>query len=132
MLIQLTRQKSGKKFYYSYLFSQFPDGISGFQTQQPSTNENDILCRFFTTGLYERRGVLPTLSPSMDIQVASNFERYLYYRFGRDPARVQQSGRDDEADQLQQQLDALQITCKPAVVIGIARQGHSYPRLPGL
>ena len=45
-----------------------------------ATNENDILSRFFQTGIYSRSKVLPTLSPSMDIQVASNFERYLYYR----------------------------------------------------
>ena len=53
-----------------------------------ATNENDILSRFFHTGCYSRGEVHPTLSPSMDIQVASNFERYLYYRLGEDPARV--------------------------------------------
>ncbi len=53
-----------------------------------ATNENDILSRFFTTGEYSMGAVVPTLSPSMDIQVASNFERYLYYRVGQDPARV--------------------------------------------
>jgi len=44
-----------------------------------ATNENDILARFFTSGVYAAGQVVPTLSPSMDIQVASNFERYLYY-----------------------------------------------------
>ncbi len=53
-----------------------------------ATNENDILQRFFNTGAYECRSVVPTLSPSMDIQVASNFERYLYYRFGEKPEKV--------------------------------------------
>lgn len=53
-----------------------------------ATNENDILSRFFNTGVYERGSVHPTLSPSMDIQVASNFERYLYYRVDCDPGRV--------------------------------------------
>ena len=53
-----------------------------------ATNENDILSRFFNTGLYTRGEVHPTLSPSMDIQVASNFERYLYYRVGEDAAQV--------------------------------------------
>ncbi len=42
------------------------------------TNENDILFNFFNTGRYERGKVKPTISPSMDIQVASNLERYLY------------------------------------------------------
>jgi threonine synthase len=53
-----------------------------------ATNENDILARFFTTGVYEASGVVPTPSPSMDIQVASNFERYLYYRVGGDTEQV--------------------------------------------
>ena len=53
-----------------------------------ATNENDILSRFFNTGTYAKGTVHPTLSPSMDIQVASNFERYLYYRLGEDAART--------------------------------------------
>jgi threonine synthase len=53
-----------------------------------ATNENDILSRFFATGAYRSGEVVPTLSPSMDIQVASNFERYLYYQAGQDGARV--------------------------------------------
>jgi threonine synthase len=45
-----------------------------------ATNENDVLHTFFQTGVYKRLpSVIPTISPSMDIQVASNFERYLYY-----------------------------------------------------
>ena len=53
-----------------------------------ATNENDILSRFFRTGEYVRGAVHATLSPSMDIQVASNFERYLYYRTGNSAERV--------------------------------------------
>ena len=49
-----------------------------------ATNENDILSRSFNTGVYSLSEVEPTLSPSMDIQVASNFERYLYYLAGED------------------------------------------------
>ncbi|CAM9223679.1 unnamed protein product [Phaeothamnion confervicola] len=44
-----------------------------------ATNENDILHRFFSTGRYWREGVQPTLAPSMDICVSSNFERYLFH-----------------------------------------------------
>jgi threonine synthase len=51
-----------------------------------ATNENDILSRFFNTGIYSLGKVVPTISPSMDIQVASNFERYLYYRLNEDGA----------------------------------------------
>jgi len=53
-----------------------------------ATNENDILARYFRTGEYSMGDVHPTLSPSMDIQVASNFERFLYYAVGQDPAEV--------------------------------------------
>ncbi len=53
-----------------------------------ATNENDILHRFFTTGRYQRGGVHFTHSPAMDIQVSSNFERYLYYQFAQNSARV--------------------------------------------
>jgi threonine synthase len=42
----------------------------------------------FTTGEYRVDTVRPSLAPSMDIQVASNFERFLYYSLGRDPAKV--------------------------------------------
>ena len=55
-----------------------------------ATNENDILARFFNEGDYSRRDVTATLSPSMDIQVASNFERYLYYRLGSDAGRLRE------------------------------------------
>jgi threonine synthase len=53
-----------------------------------ATNENDILARFFNTGEYRIGNVSETISPSMDIQVASNFERYLFYRAGCDGARL--------------------------------------------
>jgi len=54
-----------------------------------ATNVNDILTRFFESdGTYEAEGVQATASPSMDIQVASNFERALFEAAGRDPAAV--------------------------------------------
>jgi threonine synthase len=53
-----------------------------------ATNRNDILHRFFTTGGYAAGPVHASLAPSMDIQAASNFERYLYYLEGCDPGRV--------------------------------------------
>ena len=51
-----------------------------------ATNSNDILARFFNTGTMEIRKVEPSLSPSMDIQVSSNFERLLFDLFNRDGA----------------------------------------------
>jgi threonine synthase len=59
--------------------------IRGFRV---ATNQNDILHRLFTTGEYRVGEVVPSLAPSMDIQVASNFERFLYYSLGRDGDRV--------------------------------------------
>jgi len=53
-----------------------------------ATNVNDILTRTLATGIYEPREVLPTTSPSMDIQVASNFERLLFDAYGRDGSAV--------------------------------------------
>jgi threonine synthase len=53
-----------------------------------ATNDNDILARTLETGAYEMRGVVKTTSPSMDIQVSSNFERLLFDAGDRDPAKV--------------------------------------------
>ena len=65
-----------------------------------ASNENDILPRTLATGAYEMRPVVATTSPSMDIQISSNFERYLFEASGRDDAFIRglmgslaQSGR---------------------------------------
>ncbi len=55
-----------------------------------ATNQNDILHRCLTTGRYETGEVRPSISPSMDIQVSSNFERALFDAYGRDGAAVAQ------------------------------------------
>ncbi len=53
-----------------------------------ATNQNDILHRTLETGAYTKEGVTPSISPSMDIQVSSNFERALFDAYGRDGAAV--------------------------------------------
>jgi threonine synthase len=53
-----------------------------------ATNQNDILHRTLETGSYTKEGVTPSISPSMDIQVSSNFERALFYAYGGDGAAV--------------------------------------------
>jgi threonine synthase len=65
-----------------------------------ATNSNDILARTVASGIYETRGVVATTSPSMDIQVSSNFERALFEASGRDSSlirgmmgQLKQSGR---------------------------------------
>ena len=49
--------------------------IKGFRV---ATNQNDILHRLFESGVYAQERVAPSFAPSMDIQVASNFERFLF------------------------------------------------------
>lgn len=56
-----------------------------------ATNDNDILYRFVNSGDYSLKEVRKTTSPSMDIQAASNFERYLFYLYDREPARVKEA-----------------------------------------
>ncbi|AJY46378.1 threonine synthase [Martelella endophytica] len=56
-----------------------------------ATNENDILARTLETGRYEMRGVKATTSPSMDIQISSNFERLLFEASGRDAAYIRRA-----------------------------------------
>ncbi|MHA3916088.1 threonine synthase [Halovulum sp. GXIMD14793] len=55
-----------------------------------ATNQNDILHRTLTTGAYTKQGVTPTMSPSMDIQVSSNFERLLFDAYDREGTAVAQ------------------------------------------
>lgn len=66
-----------------------------------ATNDNDILARFFNTGTYRRGAVRFTITPSMDIQVASNFERFLFLHLNRDSAALrafmEAFAREDEA-----------------------------------
>lgn len=72
-----------------------------------ASNRNDILTRFFETGVMERKSVEPSLSPSMDIQVSSNFERLLFELLGRDADAVKaamagfaETGRFDVPEEL--------------------------------
>jgi threonine synthase len=58
-----------------------------------ATNRNDILARALKSGLYETQDVLPTLSPSMDIQISSNFERLLFDLEDGDPQRMREDMR---------------------------------------
>ncbi len=77
----------------------FGNVLAGWMVQQMglpirsfrvATNQNDILYRLFTSGEYRVSEVHPSLAPSMDIQVASNFERFLFYAENADAARVRE------------------------------------------
>ena len=78
----------------------FGDAYAGFMAKKigfpidkiyVATNSNDILKIFFETGVYKKSDVISTLSPSMDIQVASNFERLLYEIYKNDGESVLRS-----------------------------------------
>lgn len=84
------------------IFAGYVAKRMGLQVQKlrVAANINDILARTLASGTYEVRGVHATSSPSMDIQVSSNFERLLFEASGRDAAMVRglmaslaQSGR---------------------------------------
>lgn len=77
----------------------FGNVLAGWMAQQMgmpaggfrvATNQNDILHRFFTSGKYSQSDVHPSHAPSMDIQAASNFERFLYFILGQNPERVRE------------------------------------------
>lgn len=89
--------KPGQKVVFSVPTGNFGDIFAGYIAWQMglpieklllATNENNILTRFINDGDYSVGAVVQTLSPSMDIQIASNFERYLYYLFNKDAGRV--------------------------------------------
>jgi threonine synthase len=71
--------------FAGWLLQQMGVPVMGYKV---ATNRNDILHRLFTTAEYRSGEVHASLAPSMDIQVASNFERFLYYALDESPARV--------------------------------------------
>ncbi len=91
--------KAGEKLSFSVPTGNFGDIFAGFIAKKMglpidklilATNENDILARFFNSGVYAMGEVNFTISPSMDIQIASNFERFLYYLLHEDAAKVKE------------------------------------------
>jgi threonine synthase len=84
---------------YSVPTGNFGDVLAGYYAKQMglpvdklivATNENDILHRFFTKGEYHREDIQDSISPSMDICVSSNFERYLYHLAQNSPKQLQE------------------------------------------
>ena len=89
----------GRKISYSVPTGNFGDVFAGYVAKRMglpidrlvvATNQNDILHRTVQTGAHEKRGVEPSTSPSMDIQVSSNFERLLFDLYDREGPAVQQ------------------------------------------
>ncbi len=86
-----------RKVAFTVPTGNFGDIFAGYVAQRMglpvdrltiATNVNDILVRTLSNGAYEVRAVMPTASPSMDIQVSSNFERLLFEAYGRDAGAV--------------------------------------------
>ena len=89
-----------RRISFSVPTGNFGDILAGFVAKKMglpvdqliiAANSNDILARAVETGIYETRGVHATSSPSMDIQVSSNFERYLFEASNRDAAFIRNS-----------------------------------------
>ena len=85
------------KVSFSVPTGNFGDVLAGYYAKRMglpvgkllvATNENDILHRFFTTGQYHRYDIAHSISPSMDICVSSNFERYLYALAGNNATKL--------------------------------------------
>jgi threonine synthase len=91
---------SGQELSFSVPTGNFGDAFAGYLAMQCglpiksillATNSNDILNRFLNNNDYSKKNVIPTRSPSMDIQIASNFERLLFDIFGRDSELLRHS-----------------------------------------
>jgi len=89
-----------RKIVYAVPTGNFGDIFAGYAAKKMGlpierlivgTNANDILARFFQAGDMSARPVVPTLSPAMDIQVSSNFERLLFDLADNDPRIVNQA-----------------------------------------
>jgi threonine synthase len=100
---RVRRETGTDKVSFSVPTGNFGDIFAGYIARQMglpvenlilATNRNNILTRFVNENDYSIGAVQPTLSPSMDIQIASNFERYLFYLLGQDAARLSAAMRD--------------------------------------
>ncbi len=96
--LKLTKVEGVEQVDFSVPTGNFGDIFAGYVARRMlpnkirnlvlATNANNLLTRFVLNGDYSVGTVVPTMSPSMDIQVASNFERYLYYLNGEDAERT--------------------------------------------
>ncbi len=119
--LRLSDPKSARRVDFSVPTGNFGDIFAGYVARQMlpvmigrlilATNENDLLTRFVNDGDYSVGKVTQTSSPSMDIQVASNFERYLFFLYEGDPGKTRQamdefarSGRLDFSDEQRKKI----------------------------
>jgi threonine synthase len=127
--LQLPEEAKGNGVSFSIPTGNFGNIFSGYLAKRMgvpikqlilATNENNILERFIREGIYKPDEFRSTHSPSMDIQIASNFERYLYYLSGENAqavtARMEQFKAEGELtfvgaelEQIQQELTAYSV-----------------------
>eukprot|EP00551_Chaetoceros_affinis_P009668 CAMPEP_0203676982 /NCGR_PEP_ID=MMETSP0090-20130426/26714_1 /ASSEMBLY_ACC=CAM_ASM_001088 /TAXON_ID=426623 /ORGANISM="Chaetoceros affinis, Strain CCMP159" /LENGTH=505 /DNA_ID=CAMNT_0050543741 /DNA_START=400 /DNA_END=1917 /DNA_ORIENTATION=+ len=140
-----------KAVNYSVPTGNFGDILAGYYSKRMglpvgklivATNENDILHRFFTKGEYHRYNIAESISPSMDICVSSNFERYLYHLADDDASTLaswmstfESTGKITIAgDQLQRaQGDFLSARADTAMTLQTIKEyydDHSYMLCP--
>jgi threonine synthase len=127
----------GQEVVFSVPTGNFGDIFAGYVAKRMglpirrlllATNENNILTRFINGGDYSLGDVVSTVSPSMDIQLASNFERYVYYLFGENPDRVREAfatlptkGRitftEDEMEEVREEFLSRSVNEKETIAI---------------
>lgn len=111
------------EIHFSVPTGNFGDVLAGYYSKRMglnrigklivATNENDILHRFFTKGEYHREAIQKTISPSMDICVSSNFERYLFHL------------ASDDSDKLNEWMTNFEKTGKLSVTGNLLRQAQN-------
>jgi threonine synthase len=139
---QVRQQTDCRQICFSVPTGNFGDIFAGFIAKKMglpirqlilATNENNILTRFVTRGDYSIGSVVQTISPSMDIQLASNFERYLFYLYGGLSSRVSDamtelavSGKLSFSDAEREQVakDFLGYTVNDQMTLETIRQFH--------
>jgi threonine synthase len=103
--LHIAADEKDRAFDFAIPTGNFGDIFAGYIAKQMlpegmvrnlvlATNANDILARFVNNGDYSLGEVVATSSPSMDIQAASNFERYLFYLLDKEPARTKEAMAD--------------------------------------
>lgn len=97
--------KNFEEVYFSVPTGNFGNIFAGYIAKRMglpikklilATNENNILTRFVQNGDYSLANVVETYSPSMDIQIASNLERYFYFLFGENAEEVRKKIKEFE------------------------------------
>ena len=100
--LHIMKDEKDRSFDFAIPTGNFGDIFAGYIAKQIlpegmirnlvlATNANDILARFINNGDYSLGEVVVTSSPSMDIQAASNFERYLFYLLDKEPERTKEA-----------------------------------------